>query len=334
MTNSPIERNRNRPASPPAMSIGRLIGVRRIALCLVVAAFSGVALVRLADFSTLREGATELFRRPDLLAHFLISYSAAFCLRAIAWQRLITIPVSTGGLFSILQTALFTNHLLPVKAGEILRPYLLTKRGVSLSEAASTTVVARVVDFLCLILLALLLLPLKVSGVAASVQILAFPIIFITIALGALAYLRWWSQSIPLPDPIKRIVLLIHDGLRDIGLGRVLQAVTWTLPSWILEAVVLYVAAQAMSVDLSLQAAVTVTSITILFQVFHVTPGGLGIYEASMTGALALHGVPVSEGAAIAILAHGMKFAYSFSIGLCFAIREGFTVLRGSGASA
>ena len=91
-----------------------------------------------------------------------------------------------------------------------------------------------------------------------------------------------------------------------------------TLPSWILEAAVVLVAAQALGVELSIAAAVTVTAFTILFQVFHLTPGGIGVYEASMTGALYAHGIPAEEALALAVLTHGLKFAYSYSVGVGF----------------
>lgn len=59
-----------------------------------------------------------------------------------------------------------------------------------------------------------------------------------------------------------------------------------TLPSWILEAVVIIVAARVLGIELSMTAAVAVTAFTILFQMIHVTPGGIGLYEVVMTGAL------------------------------------------------
>ena len=75
-----------------------------------------------------------------------------------------------------------------------------------------------------------------------------------------------------------------------------------------------------MGVELSITAAIAVTAFTILFQAFHVTPGGLGIYEAVMTGALYAHGVSWQEGLALAVVTHGLKFAYSYTIALAFTL--------------
>ena len=58
-----------------------------------------------------------------------------------------------------------------------------------------------------------------------------------------------------------------------------------------------------------------VMAFTILFQVFHLTPGGIGVYEASMTAALQVQGTPGGEALTLAVLTHGLKFAYAFGVG-------------------
>ena len=92
------------------------------------------------------------------------------------------------------------------------------------------------------------------------------------------------------------------------------------LPSWALEAGVIIVAAKALGIELSIAAAIAVTAFTILFQMFHVTPGGIGVYEAAMTGALYAHGVPWEQGLALAVATHGLKFAYSYTVALAFTL--------------
>ena len=87
-----------------------------------------------------------------------------------------------------------------------------------------------------------------------------------------------------------------------------------------LEAGVILVAAKALGIELSVAAAVAVTAFTILSQAFHVTPGGIGVYEAVMTGALHAHGVPWQQGLALAVATHGLKFAYSYTVALAFTL--------------
>ena len=58
------------------------------------------------------------------------------------------------------------------------------------------------------------------------------------------------------------------------------------------------------------------TAFTIAFQGFQVTPGGIGLYEASLTAALSLYGVDPATALALALATHALKFAYSFAVGL------------------
>jgi hypothetical protein len=67
----------------------------------------------------------------------------------------------------------------------------------------------------------------------------------------------------------------------------------------------------------------------VLFQIVHVTPGGLGVYEASMTTVLVFVGVPAEQALTLAVITHGLKFAYSLSVGLAFATYEGALLVRG-----
>ncbi|HEY8490101.1 MAG TPA: lysylphosphatidylglycerol synthase domain-containing protein [Dehalococcoidia bacterium] len=306
----------------------------RTAAGLALGAAVLVALARVVDLGQVSAAFRIVAARPDLLGAFLLAYTAAFALRAAAWRALLATPVGVPRLFSILQAALFANHLLPVKVGEALRPYLAARRGVPAAEAAATTVAARLLDFLSLLIIAAALLPLAAAGPSAGLRALALPAVLLAVAAIALFWLRAASRPPALPGRLGRYSGAARDALRGISGRRAAAAALWTAPSWVLEGVVLLVAARAAGVDLSVQAAVAATAATILFQVFHVTPGGLGVYEASMTGALALYGVPAEQGLVLAALAHGLKFAYSFTVGLAFAAGEagGLLGLRGLGA--
>ncbi len=294
----------------------------------------------LADWAELANAVGTLGQRPDLLAALLISYTAAFALRAVAWRQLMTSRSGVFGLFSCLQATLLANHLLPFKLGEAARPLLATRRGVPLAEAAASTGVARLLDFASLVLVAavfgaLLSLP---GGRVMWLQSLALPAVVICVAAVALFLLRVRILDALAPGLLRNQLDTLRVQLAGMSKGRIARAALWTLPSWILEAGVLLVAAQALGAEISISAAIAVTAFTILFQVFHVTPGGIGVYEASMTGALYAIGVPWQEGLALAVLTHGLKFAYSYTVAAAFtlvAVRDvipirGLGALRGS----
>src|SRR3972149_4990350 len=96
---------------------------------LIAGALAVAALALLIDASHLFDALGEGLTRPELLVPFLALYTAAFWLRAAAWGRLLNGARGTFDLFSILQTSMFVNHVLPAKAGDAARVFLLNRRG-------------------------------------------------------------------------------------------------------------------------------------------------------------------------------------------------------------
>ncbi len=283
------------------------------ALLTVVAA---VVVLRAADGALLREGIAELARRPALLALLFGGYAAAFVLRAFAWRVLLGRArggASSGRLIAILHAALLANHALPVKAGELLRPALAARAGIPIADATVSTVVARVLDIAALLAIAAALLPLTAGGDGATV--LAIPALLLAAVAVGLLWFRGTSLAGTGFEMFDRLWTHARDSLRALPLRAVLVAFAITVPGWLLESVVLYAAAQALGLELSLPAAAAVTAFTILFQIVHLTPGGIGVYEASMTAALQAQGMPGGEALTLAVLTHGLKFAYAFGLG-------------------
>ena len=327
MTGPPVE-------EPPAAEQGR--GLRRAAAAaaggrlrwiaaLALTALAVLAILRFADGALLREGLGELARRPHLLALLFGCYAAAFALRAAAWRLLLGGAGAAAGpvrLFAILHAALLANHALPIKAGEALRPVLAARAGVPAAAAAVTTVVARLLDLAALLCIAAALLPPTAAG-GAGPAAFAAPALLLAAAAGALLLLRASRPGGGLPGPLGRLRERAGEALRALPPRSVLGAFAVTVPAWLLESAVVWAGAQALGIDLPLPAAAAVTAFTILFQTVHLTPGGIGVYEASMTAALQAQGVPGGEAVTLAVLAHGLKFAYSFAAGGPLALAAG-----------
>ena len=269
------------------------------------------------------EAALPAFRaQPLLLVALAAAYTAAFGLRAVAWRVLMVHRTGVFHLLVAIQTGLLLNHVAPFKLGELVRPVLARRRGIPLAEAAATTAIARLLDFTALIAIAAAVGPLLSlsGGKALWVQGLALPAAVMLGGGAALEILRRSRSHGWLPTFLSSRIEIFQSQLGQVSARRVALAMLWTLPSWVLEAGVIIVAARALGVELPIAAAVAVTAFTILFQVFHVTPGGIGVYEGVMTGALYAHGVPLPEGLALAVLTHSLKFAYSYTVALAFSM--------------
>jgi uncharacterized membrane protein YbhN (UPF0104 family) len=298
-------------------------------------------LTAFADLPAALDTSAAVWRRPDLLGVFLATYSAAFFLRAAAWRLLLRThanstswtPVPRAGtdqpagaenpgvvrLFGFLQAALLANHVFPIKFGEVVRPLLLVRIGVPASDAAASTLIARLLDLGCLCALALgsMLLvsdlgaPLP-AGFAAPLAILAVGLIGTRIVSSGLA--RPILQRCP--PPLAAMGEGIEGALSSIPTRRIALALGLVLPSWLLEALALWSVATAAGVPMPFALAVGATAFTVAVQGLQVTPGGIGLYEATLTAALSLQGIDPRTALALAIATHALKFAYAYVVGL------------------
>ena len=300
----------------------RRVSVPRVVLAIAFTLAAAVSIALLADWAELGSAVTSLWARPDQVAILLAAYTAAFWFRAAAWKQLITHKTRLMPLLTAVQAGLLANHVLPFKLGEIVRPLLAARTGVPMAEAATTTAIARLIDLAALLAIAvavgaLLSVP---AATGSWIQSMVLPAGVVLAAATALLLSRSGFLRVPVPEFLRSKLEVLRTQLRQVSAGQVIRAFVFTVPSWLLESAVVLVAAQALGIELSIAAAVTVTAFTILFQVFHLTPGGIGVYEASMTGALYAHGVAAEEALAMAVLTHGLKFAYSYSVSVGFTL--------------
>ena len=302
-------------------SVGAL-SMPRILLSVFLAVGVALAVVFFADWGHFKSAIPGFRGQPLLLVVLALAYTGAFLLRAFAWRALITGRSGIFRLFVAIQAALLANHILPFKLGELVRPMVAERSGIPLAQAATTTAVARMLDLVALVAIAAVVGPLVSLSARGGLWVegLALPAAVVLAGAAILLGLRWNRLEVWVPGPLRSRFEEFQSQLRQVSAVRVAHAALWTLPSWVLEAAVLIVAAEAVGAEISIPAAVAVTAFTILFQMFHVTPGGIGVYEGVMAGALYAHGIPFEEGLALAALTHGLKFAYSYTIALGFTL--------------
>ncbi len=201
-----------------------------------------------------------------------------------------------------MQAGLLVNHIAPLKLGEIVRPLLAARYGVPLAQAATTTAVARFLDLAVLLTIAAVVgSALSLSGATPGMQPDAWlPRLTLPAAVllgcGVGLLIRQRRVHDWLPSVLASRIDVFREQLQQVSVRRVALGALRTLPGWMLESAIILGAAHALGIHLSIPTALAMASFTILFQVFHVTPGGIGVYEGVMTGALYAHGVPWQEG--------------------------------------
>ncbi len=239
MSSSPLHTDASTLRRPPL----RLSWSRgRIVLGVVGTVVTLVVLVRLLDLAQIRVALDRAIDEPGILALIAVAYTAAFWLRAVAWRWLLSTPLSLGKLFSILQVSLFLNHVLPLRAGEVSRPLLAARYGVPIVEAASTTVVARVMDFAVLAIIAFVAVPSLGTSRELSTPFYAAAVLLLAACLG-LAALRQ-GMHVPVPTRTHARLDEARASLRAMSISRLAAATPLVAASWLLESAVLLGAAR------------------------------------------------------------------------------------------
>lgn len=288
--------------------------IRRLIPALLAAAAGVMAFLYLQQEDEVSR-LLRLFSHPLGIAAISAAYTASFLLKAWAWRLYtggrLNHATAVQGLFA----SLFVNHVLPVKAGDLVRAGLGTRGGtLGWGESLQSVAVLRSLDLLTLGALAAtgavffgLWEELRIAGYAFSAAI----------ALGGLAVILLLGpklrRMLRLQPFLSRQLDLLQQAFAG-GRGWAVWGIT--AASWVLEGAVVYGTARIMGVELGFAAAVWVTAVTVAGQVFHFTPGGLGTYESVMTAALSAGlGLPLETAFGVALATHGYKFIYSYGAG-------------------
>lgn len=270
----------------------------------------------------------------------------AVWVRAVRWGYLFPPGSHPSGLFSATMIGYMANNVLPLRAGEIIRVYVVARRGAgSIWTALATLVVERLLDALSLVLvLAGLFLTIPVPR---KLQWAALGFLVVDLAaMGALAVVAW--------KPATGRALIAQLAGRwpaiERRLARVFEAfvrgltVTWTprhlfpifaisVLLWLLYALVAWTALRAAHLSLPLSAAWAVLAFVGLGVSLPSAPGFVGVFQAATVLALALFGVPRTEALSFSFVFHASQFIPVTLAGWAFLMVEQVSLfqLRQSG---
>jgi len=240
--------------------------------------------------------------------------------------------ISQWTLFSISSVGFMAISLLPVRMGEIVRPYLISqKSSIKLGSALATIVVERIFDMLTLMIFLLIVLveielPQWIFRAACSILIIFIPILFLLIFLAVKREVS--AKGVDrilgkLPDKISsRLMRLFHsfiDGLQILpDLKRTIWVVLLSLLIWGLVGIATYVLFSSFSSmgQLPLTAGYAVLVITALGVALPTAPGFIGNYHFSCVLGLTLFGVPKTDALTFAILLHFLQLSVIILLGL------------------
>ncbi len=289
--------------------------------------------------------ALKSFRLEALIVIAFLTY-LSFWIRAVRWNYLLPghYQNTPKALYDATVIGMFANNVLPLRAGEIIRPWVLKHRQkeVTFPAAFASIVTERVFDVISLLVcLGLSLgsvdtLPTFILlGAKALTVIAGIILIFMVLAyfrsslllniLEKILKLVFGSKKTSLQKLITDSAIEFLSGIKAIANGRELLAVVfWSFTLWITYAFLYQVGIWAMGETTSFNMGMVVCLLVALAVAAPSAPGFIGTFQAGAVFALAtIYGLSQEVALAYAIVIHGAQFFTTIILGLIVLNRLG-----------
>ncbi len=289
--------------------------------------------------------------RPLLLLAAVGITAVTYVLRALRWQYLLA-PLghtrfSTAFRATVIGFA--ATFLLPARAGEVIRPYLLARReGLPATAAFATIILERLLDLVTVLsLFALFVLTLDPATIAAKPEHLArvkfggllagaagaIALAVAFVAAGHPERLGRWALRIErvLPGKLARAVAKFVKSF-TLGLAvmrqprRLLVSLALSVPLWASIAAGIWLTSLAFHITFAYVASFLVTTMLVV-GVAMPTPGAVGGFHAAYQIAVqTFFGAPDDRAIGAAIVLHAISFVPVTIVGVIFMARDGLTL--------
>ena len=297
------------------------------------------------DFGEIRDAFTQA--NYALAIASLPVYFLGIWVRTIRWQYLLRpiARVSALRLYPVVIIGLMANNLIPARAGELVRAYILGERErVSKAAALGTIAVDRLFDGLTLIPMLVLIAAFVGGGerFEANLLVTTFSVNFLGIAvimavlfglalglLFLLAFSEGWQQRADslitsltperLRPSIEGLAQSFFEGLKSLR-SPVDLSVAWVMStvSWVLEGTMYYMVGLAFDIDLGFHYYLLVSAAANLAISVLASQGGIGPFELVTKQTLIAAGIGGSAATAYAIGLHALVLLPVIAVGLYF----------------
>jgi uncharacterized protein (TIRG00374 family) len=287
---------------------------------------------------------------PILLALALGATFATYVLRAFRWQYLLA-PIGPTRFSTAFRTTVIgfaASAVLPARAGEVIRPYLLARReGLRATAAFATVILERLLDLLAVLLLFAgfvlfgaagvvadpsELMRVKAGGAMAGAVAIGVAAVFFALAghPGRLGRLMLRIERV-LPGPLARaaarFVQTFAEGLAVMRQpGRLVAALLLSIPLWLSIAAGIWLTSKAFHITFPYTASFLVMTMLVV-GVAVPTPGAIGgfhtFYQFSVETFFA---APHDRAVGAAIVLHAISFVPVTILGLGYMLSEGLTL--------
>jgi hypothetical protein len=298
----------------------------------------GILFIWLAFRGTDIEGLKSSFKAVNYfyLAPIVLLTIIILMLRSYRWGVILEPmeKVDQKTLFSITAVGFMAINLLPWRMGEIVRPYLISRKSsIKMGSSLATIVVERTFDMLSLMTLLLVVLktvklPSLIFKAACSMLLIFIPLFLLLIFMAVKRELS--VKSIDriigrLPKAfsswLMRVLHSFLDGLQILpDLKKTSYYTLLSMLIWFLMGLSVYIFFYSFDsmLELPLTTAYVVLVITALGVALPAAPGFVGNYHFSCVLALSLFGIPKNDALTFAILLHFIQVMTTIVLGLIF----------------
>jgi glycosyltransferase 2 family protein len=308
---------------------------RRLLKILLGLAISAVLLVVVFWEVDLHDvGARLATTRWGYLAASVLLNLLSIWVRAWRWYYLFPPGTQPSHLFNALMIGYMGNNLLPLRAGEIVRVFVVSRHGQRFWTALASIVVERVLDGLVVGLMVaalFVMIPIPSQLRWPAVMFLGVDLLA-TLLLGFLVLAPDASSAIIRalfhrgPSTERRLMDIlgtIDEGLAGVRAGyHLLPLALWSVAIWALAAACVWTALRAVNLDLPPAASWAVLAFIGLGVSLPSSPGFVGVIQAAAVLALALFGVSRADALSFSLLFHAAQFVPVTLFGLALLLAE------------
>ena len=283
----------------------------------------------------------------------LIATLAIYVFRTVRWQVMLE-PIGPTHFVTAFRSTVIgfaANALLPARAGEFLRPYLLARReGLRATAAFATIILERLLDLLTVLLFfgayVMLFDPgmsaidattyraVKIGGAGAAAMSLAMLLVLFVLAghperLGATVQRVERVLPAGLAHFIARLARSFAEGLAVMRQGRPLvRALVLSLPVWLSIAAGIWLVSRAFHITMPFSGSFLLIAL-LTVGVAVPTPGAVGgFHYAFRVGATVFFGAANERAVGAAIVLHAISFLPTTLLGLVFMVQDGLSLTR------
>lgn len=276
-------------------------------------------------------------------------YFLAVIARAWRWHYLLRPikTISTRAMFPIVAIGYMGNNIYPIRAGELLRAYVLRRReNVAISASLATIIVERALDGVVMLAFVFINLPelaklTSDSGFAGSIQTLAIVgtvvffgavLVFILMAVfpkRAMGVVEWITARL-LPERFReRVIGLSERFLEGFASLRspldVFMVLMTSVVIWLLETGKYWFVMHAFSFEVSFFALMLMNGIVNLATTIPSAPGYVGTFDRPGIAVLEAYGVRKSLATSYTLVLHAALWLPITLLGAYYMAREGLS---------